>query len=232
MNKTKIEWTDYTVNPIKSLCKHACSYCYARRMYERFKWDETVRLDLSAFQKLEKIKQPSKIFICSTHDLFGSWIPDKWITKILSILQQYPQHTFQLLTKSPQRVYLMNLRLPDNCWFGTTVTHNNDINWRRMFHLIHEDKGKHIQSEIKFISFEPLIEELDLKSFYYFGDIDWVIIGAMTGRHSGVCQPTPEAIGIILRACDKHNIPVFMKDNIRKVWKGELRQEFPGKELE
>ena len=45
MNKTKIPWCDYTANPVKGLCPMACSYCYARRLYKRFGWDETVRID-------------------------------------------------------------------------------------------------------------------------------------------------------------------------------------------
>ena len=45
MNKTKIEWTDYTINPVKGLCPMACSYCYARAMYKRFRWNPEIRYD-------------------------------------------------------------------------------------------------------------------------------------------------------------------------------------------
>ncbi len=45
MNKTKIPWCDYTINPVKGLCPMACEYCYARKMYKRFKWNPVIRYD-------------------------------------------------------------------------------------------------------------------------------------------------------------------------------------------
>ena len=40
MNKSKIEWTDYSWNPIKGLCPVGCWYCYAKKMYKRFGWED------------------------------------------------------------------------------------------------------------------------------------------------------------------------------------------------
>lgn len=45
MNKSKIEWCDYTWNPITG-CRHNCPYCYARKMTARFAGD--VRLNMMA----------------------------------------------------------------------------------------------------------------------------------------------------------------------------------------
>jgi DNA repair photolyase len=62
MTQTMIEWADYTLNPIKGLCKYACSYCYARKMYKRFKWNEEIRFDENSFsadyKKLLHLKKP------------------------------------------------------------------------------------------------------------------------------------------------------------------------------
>jgi protein gp37 len=80
MQKSKIEWTDYTINPVKGLCPVACSYCYARRMYKRFKWDETIRMLEKPFG--DKFYKPGdRVFVGSTMDLFGDWIKPDWLKK-------------------------------------------------------------------------------------------------------------------------------------------------------
>lgn len=70
MNKTKIEWCDFTINPIKGICKNDCWYCYAKKMYKRFGWDTHIRQDYLVFSNMPK--KPSRIFVGSTHDLFIS----------------------------------------------------------------------------------------------------------------------------------------------------------------
>lgn len=209
MNKTKIEWCDYTINPIKGLCKHACWYCYARRMYKRFKWNEEVRFVPEELNKIARIKEPSRIFLCSTHDLFGEWIPDKWIFKIITECQKYSQHTFLLLTKNPKRYLDWTFR--DNFWTGETITDNTRTS------IMKREKG------ISFISFEPLLSEV-YSSFIY---TQWIIIGALTGRGNGKIAPKKEWIEKILKEANNHNVPVFMKNNLKPYWQGKLRQEFP-----
>ncbi|KKK64868.1 hypothetical protein LCGC14_2979890, partial [marine sediment metagenome] len=77
MPKTKIEWTDHSINPVKGYCPEACYYCYARAMYDRFGWDKTVRFEPEVLLSLQKIKVPSRIFVGSTMELFGEWIEDR-----------------------------------------------------------------------------------------------------------------------------------------------------------
>ena len=223
MQKTKIEWTNYTINPIKGMCKNRCFYCYACSMYKRFKWAEDIYLKLYALERIAEIKKPSKIFICSTHEILGKWIPSDWIKYIFDKCKQYPQHTFQFLTKNPKRLYLEKWHdLPDNFWMGTTVTcKGNAIN------IIHLLSWRECCSPntTTFISFEPLMDDIDL--YYSFKFVDWVIIGAMTGNLSKKYQPRIEWIENIIDNADRHNIPVFMKNNLKSVWNGQLRQEFP-----
>ena len=108
MNKTKIEWCDYTINPIKGICKHKCWYCYAKAMYKRFGWDEKIRYDPDAFYDVNKIPFGSKIFVGSTHDIFGEWVESEIIKIIISWTAIYPKHTFIFLTKNPRR-YLVSV---------------------------------------------------------------------------------------------------------------------------
>jgi len=206
-----IGWATYTINPIKGLCQGGCWYCYARRMYQRFKWNKEIRLDLSVLDNIDKIKEPSRIFLCSTHELFGEWIPDKWIFDIITKCQKYSQHIFLLLTKNPKRYLDFTFR--DNFWLGETITDD------KRTPIMKREKG------ITFISYEPLMSDV-IPIFRY---TNWVIIGALTGRGLNCDYKYPRETWIrhILEAADKFNVPVFMKNNLKPYWEGEFRQEFP-----
>ena len=101
-----IGWCTHTWNPIKGLCPHDCkdadgkSYCYARAIYKRFKLDPTIRLDEKTLN-CRLPKKPSKIFVCSTIDIFASKVKDEWVQRIIEVAENNPQHTFQFLSKFP-----------------------------------------------------------------------------------------------------------------------------------
>ena len=216
MNKTKIEWCDYTINPIKGLCRNDCWYCYAKRMYKRFKWDEHIRPDFSVFDL--NLKKPSRIFVGSTHDIFGDWIPYHWIQEIINhIKREWNKHTFIFLTKNPKRY--AEFLFPDNCWLGTSI--ESDDKMGRLYDLWKSAKTRNII----FASFEPLLSDLaslDLKEYYeMFTMLDWIIIGGLT----------PEPVHkeewvnrIIHESCTDNDIPIFLKDNLKYP---EKIQEFP-----
>ena len=87
MNKTKIEWCDYTWNPLIG-CRHGCKYCYAKRLNSRFnfipKWETPIFFPDRLNEPLAK-RKGAKIFVCSMSDLFGNWVRSEWIEKILHI---------------------------------------------------------------------------------------------------------------------------------------------------
>ena len=217
-----IKWCDYTWNPVKGKCPVGCPYCYARRIYDRFHYDPTIRLDEKELQAPYKLKEPSRIFVGSTIELFGEWVSDSWIEKILRICWQNPQHTFQFLTRYPQR--LKDFTFPINCWLGVTVTNKEekgkaDYLAKIDFDRYHEYDRKHTT----FVSHEPLLGDAG----GWLCGIRWVIIGAETGNRKGRVQPKTEWIKNILYHMNYWNVPVFMKSNLKPYWHGELRQEFP-----
>lgn len=225
MNKTKIDWCDYTWNPATG-CLHGCHYCYARRIAERFKGKAFPNGFKPTFyperlQEPMKVKKPSKIFVCSMADLFGKWTWDinnvkgfattNYIVEcILNTVKQCPQHTFIFLTKNPY--FMLNYEFPQNSWVGMTVDGLTDC-------LDKVAMIKNVPASIKFISFEPLLNwpaGINLRA------IDWVIIGAQTGP--GARPPKPKWIQKILDTCRNLNIPCFIKDNVK--WHEKI-QEFP-----
>ncbi|RLG32925.1 hypothetical protein DRN97_06265 [Methanosarcinales archaeon] len=211
----KIGWTDYTWNPVKGLCPVGCPYCYARRIYDRFHYDPTIRLDEKELQAPYKIKKPAKIFVGSTIELFGEWTDD-WMERILKVCSENPQHRFQFLTKLPGG--LTSFDFPDNCWLGITITFQGDS--------VKALWLKHLKTPVRFVSIEPLLGEPTFLDGIY-DSLDWIIIGAETGNRKGKVTPKEIWIKNILAHARDHQIPVFMKHNLRPHWQGELRQEFP-----
>ena len=228
MNKTKIEWCDYTSNPVKGYCPNACPYCYARAMYDRFGWDKTIRLEPAELDTWPIVPPGSKVFVGSTIDLFGPWIQSEWLADILSEIRMGCDHaTFIFLTKFPENLSKWH-NWPDNAWVGATATDYHMGHWA-VYHLLSCD------ARVKFISFEPLLgsmtdpEPEELWKLITARDIvvnlDWVIIGAQTGR-----GPKPPLSDVhrwaqeIIDAADSEGIPVFLKDNLQ--WPVQ-RREFP-----
>ncbi len=230
MLNSKIEWCDYTINPIKGICKMGCEYCYALTMYKRFKWDPEIRFDSSAFNGLEKIKIVKsggyispKIFVCSTHDMFGYWIPDNWIQAIIQKAETNPQLTFIFLTKSPQNAW--HWAYPKNVWLGVTVE-SQEQTWRIKTLLQPE-----IRASLKFVSFEPLQGEIHCDfSNHRLGDdnqrISWFIIGTETGNRKDKVLTRHDWVTKLLY--ENPDTPAFLKNNLRYCLQGcNLYQEFP-----
>lgn len=235
MNKTKIEWCDYTLNPVKGLCPMACPYCYARAMYKRFKWDTELRFEYKVFENLNlNDLKPARIFVGSTMELFGDWVPAVYMKMIFNYVSFYPQHTFIFLTKQPHNL-IKQSPFPDNCWVGVSCN-NYDMANKARWEL------SRIEASIKFLSVEPLLSPLrDRHGFpFQMEYIDWVIIGQQTPA-SKKTTPKVDWINEIVQACDAQNIPVFLKDNLEDLliqdptagtfWYQDswykLRQDFP-----
>jgi len=240
MNKSKIEWCDYTWNPVTG-CLHDCPYCYAAKITKRFgggkAWDrgschgENLHVLFTkpetpypyyfepTFHKYRldepsEIKKPKNIFVCSMADLFGDWVPDEWIKQVFDACKKAPQHRYLFLTKNPKRYYdyLYEREMPDNFWFGTTITNDKtDFFW--------SNKNK------TFISIEPLQSDFKIHQENRLLS-DWVIIGAETGNRKGKIIPKLEWIDNIISECGRNNVPIFMKDNLKEIC-GGLIQEFP-----
>ena len=206
--KSSIGWCDITCNPIKGLCQGGCWYCYysgKRGIARRFKQDPELRLDLSVFDKLPKA--PKRVFLCSTNDYWGGWIPNEWREAIRTKTQEYPQHTFQVLTKQYENL-IKESPYPDNWWIGATVTTKAQL-YPAIWKL------SDIRCNKRFLSFEPLLEPVleQILPAEWDDAIDWVIIGRLTG-YGHKYDPEIEWIEEIIRACDKAGISVFLKNNL------------------
>uniref|UniRef100_A0A6M3JFR9 Radical SAM superfamily protein n=1 Tax=viral metagenome TaxID=1070528 RepID=A0A6M3JFR9_9ZZZZ len=201
--KKSIGWADFTVNPVKGKCPVACPYCYARRLYDRFKWNPEIRYDPDAFNGLPS--KPSRIFVGSTMELFGDWVERDWWHMIMAKCLSRPQHTFIFLTKQPQN---LPKKFPDNCYIGVSVT--SEVQLRPAIWKLND-----VQCNKRFLSLEPLLEPVfnQVLPAEWDTDIDWIIIGQQTPIRKET-TPKIEWIREIVEAADKAGIPVFLKDNL------------------
>lgn len=183
-----------------------------------------------------KKRKGQNIFVGSMADLFGRWVPTKWIVEVLDICREAPQHNYLFLTKFPERyVELDHLALlphEENFWYGATITNAKQM--KRAADSI----GQLRQEVRSFFSMEPLMEDVARSEAWemaYNGAYaNWIIIGAMTGPGSESQQPCREWVERIVDDVKNelspfYPIPVFMKGNLRKVWGHDLIQEFPEK---
>lgn len=212
MNKTKIQWTEMTWNPITGCTKisDGCLNCYAARMAKRLKamgnpryineFQITVHNDL--LEVPLDIKQPKMIFVNSMSDLFHKDVPDTTIIKVFETMNKAYWHTFQVLTKRPERVHAMDqaglLKWSPNIWMGTSV--ENDKYFDRL------DELRNTKANIKFLSCEPLLGSLKDISLE---QIDWVIVGGESGPKAR--EMKKEWVLEIKDLCEKYGVAFFFK---------------------
>lgn len=122
---TKIEWTDATWNPITgcAVVSPGCTNCYAMKLAgTRLQhhpsragltrdtkagpvWTGEMRFNREWLDQPLRWRRPRRIFVCAHGDLFAEGVPDEWIEQIFAVMSQAPQHTFQVLTKRPDRMH-------------------------------------------------------------------------------------------------------------------------------
>ena len=161
MNKTGIEYLDWTWNPVVGCygpggtkeIPRLCSYCWAKKMAARFKPGNGFAPSLLPDRLSEKWPQkPSRIGVCFMSDLFGDWVPTDWIKRTIYATTLHPEHVHVFLTKNPKRLPEFN-PWPANAWVGVSVT-NQEQYEEAIRHLAQVD------AKVKFLSMEPLLERI------------------------------------------------------------------------
>jgi len=135
---SKIEWTDDTWNPVTgcSVVSAGCTNCYAmklaggrmqhhpsrKRLTDPSKagpvWNGKVRFNEDWLDRPLRRRKPRRIFVCAHGDLFHDNVPNQWIDRVFAVMALSPQHSFQVLTKRPERMraYLSDMPRCMACW--------------------------------------------------------------------------------------------------------------------
>lgn len=210
-NKSKIEWTEQTWNPITGCTKVSagCKHCYAEVMAKRLKamgangYDNGFDLSILPDRLTQplKRKKPTTYFVNSMSDLFQEDVPDSFIDQVFDIIKQTPQHRYQVLTKRAERlpIYFQNKTIPNNVWLGVTVENIKEG-------LPRIDLLRQVSASVRFLSIEPLLEDLGEVDFT---NIHWAIVGGESGARA---RPMDEQwVKNIKKQCDDQGVSFFFK---------------------
>ena len=208
--KSAIEWTDSTWNPVTGCTKVSpgCKHCYAETFAERWRgipdhpyeqgfdlrlWPERLDLPLSW-------KKPRTIFVNSMSDLFHEKVPLSFIRKVFRTMKRAEWHTFQVLTKRAERLAAVGPKLdwPSNVWIGVSV--------ETAKYLYRIDMLRDIPGAVRFLSLEPLLGSLGRLNLT---GIDWVIVGGESGPRARPLDP--EWVRATRDQCLGAGVPFFFK---------------------
>ena len=214
-----IEWTDATWNPITgcTMVSAGCSQCYAARLAggrlrEHWSrkgltedtphgpvWNGRLRFNEDWLHQPLRWRRPRRIFVCAHSDLFHEDVNQEWIDRIWTVMLQADHHTYQILTKRPERMkqyvearFSATGRIPRHIWLGTSAE-DQETAVLRIPPLL-ETPGA-----VFFVSLEPLLGPIDLHAIlphdaehsalretrgqcgYWRESLDWVIVGGESG---------------------------------------------------
>lgn len=232
-----VDWARWTWNPVTG-CQHTCTYCYARDMATRFSAQyisgtpieeadtapfaprlHEARLAAPANTELPAISDDPwarTVFVCSMADLFGAWVPQDWIDRVLAAVRAEPQWTFIFLTKNPAR--LTTIDWPANAWVGTTVDTQARV-------AAAEAAFASVNARVKFVSCEPLLEPVQFTRLDLF---NWLIIGGRSKTTSGTeAQPEWAWVHALLQQANEAQCSVYCKPNLRPTFPKGLPAGWP-----
>jgi protein gp37 len=207
---SRIEWTEATWNPVTGCTKVSagCKNCYAERMAKRLQsmgvaqYRDGFKLTLQPemLDVPRRWKQPRTVFVNSMSDLFHKDVPLSFIKQVFAVMNDCPQHTFQILTKRPEVAaeYSRELKWTPNIWMGTSV--ENMLVSHRIRDLVR------VRAKVRFLSLEPLLGPLPRLPLT---GIHWVIVGGESGPRS---RPMAEQWVMQIRdRCIAQGVPFFFK---------------------
>ena len=211
-DRSGIEWTDATWNPVTGCTKVSpgCAHCYAETITLRFKrggpflpGKTTIRLHPERLGHPSKWRAPRRVFVNSISDLFHGEVPFAFVDEVFSTMAAYPRHTYQLLTKRPERMleyvaWTGGQPWPPQVWAGVSV--ENQYWADRRIPLLQQ-----VPCSVRFLSCEPLLKplKLDLRGLH------WVIVGGESGHRA---RKMEEVWAIDIRdQCLEAEVPFFFK---------------------
>ncbi len=208
--QSNIEWTETTWNPVTGCTKisHGCKFCYADRMAKRlqamgvdkYRNGFSVTMHPNTLKDPLKWRKPRLVFVNSMSDFFHEEVSVSFIKAVFETMNQAFHHTFQVLTKRPDRILEIEDRLTwsPNIWLGTSIESQ-----RWQFRL--EELGK-TSAQSKFLSLEPLLgplPDIPVKG------VDWVIVGGESGP--GARPMETDWVRQIRDLCVHEQVPFFFK---------------------
>lgn len=256
-DNSQIEWTDATWNPARGCTKvsEGCRNCYAMQVAYRFsgpgqpyaglakkvggqpQWTNRIALASEHLYDPLKWRKPRHVFVNSMSDLFHEDVPEDYMDRMFAVMALCPQHTFQVLTKRPERMRdywaqpdlserilqaqreirqqvkgypLVSLRIP-NLWLGVSVEDQATAEARIPLLL-------QTPAPVRFVSYEPALEAVDFSAWLpclEIGGVEgerflsWIIVGGESGPNARLFDLTWARQTV--QQCREAGVPVFIK---------------------
>ena len=210
MAQSNIEWTELTWNPTTGCDKISagCKNCYAEVMSKRLKamgvekYENNFKITIHPDELTTpfKWKKPKVVFVNSMSDLFHPDVPLAFIKSVFEVMNDTPQHNYQVLTKRSERLreVASELNWTSNIWMGVSVE-NEKVAFRAT-------DLANTPAQIKFLSIEPLIGPVNSLTYE---NIDWVIVGGESGHKARPIKK--EWVDTIRIKCKEKKVAFFFK---------------------
>lgn len=214
---TGISWTDSTWNPVTGCTKVSpgCAHCYAEALFQRpypGRAFTDVRVHADRLDQPYSWRRPRRVFVNSMSDMFHESIRDRDIARIFQTMELTPRHSYQVLTKRPERMrdfmraHWRAAERSPNVWLGVSVEDQRRADERIPILL-------DTPAAVRFVSAEPLLEAVDLAGPLdppcAEHGLDWVIVGGESGPKARPCEL--RWIESIVEQCRVSDVPVFVK---------------------
>lgn len=215
---SSIEWTETTWNPVTGCSKvsFGCKNCYAERMahrlqamgLEKYRNAFSVTMHPSVLDLPLKWKKPRLVFVNSMSDLFHEDVTTDFIGRVFDTMNRADHHTFQVLTKRPERAVELSEQLAwtPNIWLGVSI---ENARWQYRLNFL-----KQTGAMLKFLSLEPLLGPL---TEICLDGIDWAIVGGESGP--GARAVDPQWVREIRDNCLRSKVAFFFKQ-----WGGTFKK--------
>ena len=218
-----------TWNPLGGECKHLCEYCWARKLIERNKFAKYQGRPRLVEKEMERqFKSGDFVFVCDMCDLFGYWVPDELIEKVLEVTRRFPETHFLFLTKNPGRYYYLmgRGRAGNNVVLGATIESNRRFpelsralypldRLQSMYRLRLDPYvgGRHA----RFISIEPILD-FDLEFIPLITRVvPWAVAVGYDNYGHHLPEPSLEKTLDLIRQLEANHIIVYRK-TLREAW--------------
>ena len=234
-DKTKIAWTEATWNPVTGCSKvsEGCRNCYAERVWPRLSASPgryfgrefgDVRIHPETLDIPLRWTRPRQIFVASMADLFHQSVPDAFIDHVFSVMAQASRHTFQILTKRPERAkaFLSGREILPNVWLGVSAEDQKTLNERIPVLLS-------TPAALRWVSIEPMIGPVTFRWAKWQDEfkvdpktgqesmnhldglrrLDWLVVGGETGPKAR--SMNGGWVRILVGECREAGVPLFVK---------------------
>lgn len=236
---TGIAWTNATWNPVRGCTRvsEGCRNCYAevlaaRHSYEggwghevahyvggQPRWTGVIEIPNHAMKLPLKWKAPRMVFVNSMSDLFHERVPFSVVNDVYDVMTKCPQHTFQILTKRPERMldyarHTVKRGRPvlQNVWHGVSAEDQGTFDERV------EILGQ-VPTAVRWVSAEPMLDYIDVGNAFddppddppKYDKVHWVVVGLESGQHHRVRDI--DIARSLIEQCRAMRVPVFVKQD-------------------